>query len=264
MAASGFRHQMGLRRLEQGQWLELDHAAFAKQVRQKAELMNERPDELFIALPGFEDSAIELLSLIDEEHQLQGKSTPNFDADLHTLDAAGRTVREDLCVHNIVEGALVLVGGSVCFPTRWTLSEKIGQPISAIHQPVPGLAEDIGSKIDSFVSRLRPGSGSWRTNWSLLPTDELCLPGHHRDLPIVTSPDGLFFRSERQTLRRLPATNAVVFTIAIDITPLAAFAEDRPAATTFADVLASLPAEFLSYKGLTTSRDDIVSFLRSA
>ncbi len=254
---------MGLHRLEPARWLELTHPHLAEQLTQKHELMAARPDDLLVVLPGFESAATQVQALITEEFALQGQPAPDYQAGLHPLDAAARVVREDLCLHDMVDGQLVLVAGSVCFPTRWTLAEKVGRPISAIHAPVPGLAEDVGDRIDSFVARLRPGVGSWRSNWSILPTDELCLPGHHRDLPVVDSPDQLWFRTERQTLRRLPVGAGVLFTIGIDVQPLSIFRMDRWASADLADRIESLPEPFLAYKGLTASHQDIVEYLRS-
>ena len=258
-----FRHQMGLRRLEPAGWLELTHPNLVEQLAKKQELMAARPDELLAVLPGFEAAAIEVQDLISDEFALQRQPPPIYDSELHPLDAAARVVREDLCLHDIVDDELVLVAGSVCFPTRWTLAEKVGRPISVIHKPVPGLADDIGDRIDSFVSRLRPGVGSGRSNWSILPTDELCLPGHHRDLPVVDSPEKLWLRTERQTLRRLPVGNGVLFTIGIDVQPLPIFRMDRWASTELADRIEALSEPFRAYKGLTNSHQEIVDYLRS-
>lgn len=258
-----FRHQMGLRRLEPARWLELTHPDLVEQLLKKQELMVTRPDDLLVVLPGSESAARQVQDLVSEEFVLQGQPAPAYEAALHPLDATARVVREDLCLHEVVNGELVLVAGSVCFPTRWTLAEKVGHPISVIHQPVPGLADDVGDRIDSFVARLRPGVGSWRSNWSILPTDELCLPGHHRDLPVVDSPDQLWLRTERQTLRRLPVGTGVLFTIGIDVQPLPIFRMDRWASSDLADRIESMSEPFRTYKGLTSSHREIVDYLRS-
>ncbi|MDR2983200.1 MAG: DUF3445 domain-containing protein, partial [Nocardiopsaceae bacterium] len=61
---------------------------------------------------------------------------------LHPLDLAGRLVAEDLCLmqasdHNDYR----LVGASLCAPNRWRLDDKLGQPLDAIHAPVPGYGQ---------------------------------------------------------------------------------------------------------------------------
>src|SRR4051794_4710427 len=36
-------------------------------------------------------------------------------------------------------GEMRVVGGALCFPTAWRLSDKLGQAMSFVHGPVPGL-----------------------------------------------------------------------------------------------------------------------------
>ncbi|MDA3039182.1 MAG: DUF3445 domain-containing protein, partial [Actinomycetota bacterium] len=169
-------------------------------------------------------------------------------------------VREDLCVHLERDGHPVLVAGSVCFPTRWTLAEKIGRPLDLVHAPVPGYADELALKVRQFMTRIRPGPGVWRRNWSIMPTGRLSLPGHHDEyLPATNAPDQLYYRTERQTLRRLPTTAAVIFTIAIDVTPLPLL--EAELARHLADEIEGLPTDFRAYKGLER-RSDVVPYLR--
>ncbi|MEZ5865467.1 MAG: DUF3445 domain-containing protein [Geminicoccaceae bacterium] len=58
-----------------------------------------------------------------------------------------------------------LVGAFVAFPSRWSLAEKIGRPMPAIHAPVPGLEAAIGGPVGLFSS-----SGSRPTARSGGPT----------------------------------------------------------------------------------------------
>ena len=61
----------------------------------------------------------------------------------------------------------------MCFPSRWTLSEKVGQNLSAIHGPVPGYAEALGGPVEALFNRLHPDRPVWRLNWTILDTNEL-------------------------------------------------------------------------------------------
>ncbi|TIU21709.1 MAG: DUF3445 domain-containing protein, partial [Mesorhizobium sp.] len=73
-----------------------------------------------------------------------------------------------------------------------------------------------------------------------------------------------FIRVERQTLRKLPVSRDILFTIRIHLDPLAVLARhpDKPAlAASFAGQLNALDQEQLDYKGLTADRDRLVSFL---
>ncbi|MFT7600694.1 MAG: hypothetical protein ACI8TP_003640 [Acidimicrobiales bacterium] len=252
---------MGLRRLAVGEWLELRHPERLAHQAEKARLMEADPGELFVVAEGLEETGYELQTEIASEHQHQQLSPPSFDPSLHPLDAAGRTVKEDLCLRTMKGDTLVLSGGSVCFPTRWTLREKVGNPLDLVHEPVPGYSSDLADRVRRFVDRLGPGPGVWRSNWSLMPTAELCLPGRHDHLPTRNEPEDLWFRTERQTLRRLPVSRAVVFTIGIDVMPLAEVKRNPEQAEAFALELAQLSPEFRSYKGLTEQSTDIINFL---
>ena len=66
---------------------------------------------------------------------------------------------------------------------------------------------------------------------------------------------------ERQTLTRLPATGAVLFTILTFIAPLAAVAARPDLGAKLAARVRELPLAMLAYKNLATNRDAIVAYL---
>jgi dimethylamine monooxygenase subunit A len=167
---------------------------------------------------------------------------------LHPLDAAGRAVQEDLCVLVDRGGAHVLVAGSVCFPSYWRLEDKIGRSLAGVHAPVPHYAAELDLRVERLLVRLRPGRAVWRRNWSIHddPEYHLRTPGVARP---VTAPLGLWLRSERQTLSRLPESGAVLFTIRTQQVPLAVL-EDRPdIAAGMAAAISAWSPELLAYKG---------------
>jgi hypothetical protein len=255
--------QMGLRRLEPNAWLELDHPLMELQREEKATLMGERPSELFIARPDASDASTELLAEVMAAFVDGGFDPPLPDPALHPLDAAARLVREDFVVHTLVDERLIVSAGSVCFPTRWLLAEKIGHPLDVVHGPVPGYERDLARRVDTFIGRLASGPGVWRRNWSIMPTNRLCLPGYHDNLPLGTRPEEMWLRTERQTLRRLPTTGAVIFTIGIDVEPLHTVAADATNSVALAETIENLAPEFLAYKGLTGVGERIAAYLRA-
>jgi hypothetical protein len=70
-------------------------------------------------------------------------------------------------------GRFQLIGGCVCFPSSWSLAEKIGRPMEFIHGPVPGLNAQLGRSIDTFLAKLTPGAAWLRHNWGLSRSPEL-------------------------------------------------------------------------------------------
>ncbi|NBR76905.1 MAG: DUF3445 domain-containing protein, partial [Actinobacteria bacterium] len=100
----------------------------------------------------------------------------------------------------------------VCSPSRWRLAEKIGLDMLAVHKPVALYAEHIGAAVDTTLTRLSPDKPIWRSNWTLEDHPALFQP-YSPDGPMVEEPSELWIRIERETLRRLPRTRGILFTI---------------------------------------------------
>lgn len=234
---------MGTRGLEPSGWLVADGDLDAD-LAAKARLLAERPAEVFAALdsPEVRVASHEVLDLVAAA---TGRSP---EPGLHPLDAAGRLVQEDLCLIVLRDGAPHLDAASLCFPSYWRLADKLGRPMAAVHGPVAHYDEELAAKVDTFLQRLRPERPVWRRNWSVHDDDAYFLPDPTpaRD---VAPPDGLYLRSERQTLRRLTSAPVVLFTIRTQQVPLAALAERPDVAHRMAAAIASWSAAMVGYKG---------------
>ncbi len=144
------------------------------------------------------------------------------------LPKAARAHWEDMCLLTRREGEDVyrLVGAAVAFPSDWRPADKIGLPLAAMHAPIQGFAEQLASGVDHFMARLRPGRLFGRCNWFITPTSALrwiadTASGEtFAHVTAANAGETLFVRSERQTLRRLPETGAILFTIGVYIAPL--------------------------------------------
>ncbi len=148
------------------------------------------------------------------------------------LPEAALATHEDLCLLTRAPGEDVyrLIGTAVAWPTDWRPAEKLGLPLRALHAPIAGYEEQLASGVDRFMASLRADAIYGRCNWFIAPTPQ------HRwlaDRPPTeafahVTPDNagetLFVRSERQTLRRLPETGAIVFAIGIYVAPLGSLA----------------------------------------
>ena len=137
------------------------------------------------------------------------------------LECAGRLVQEDLCLIQYGDQGPVFTAGVVCFPSRWRLLEKIGKPLAAVHGSVPFYADRLSRAVDRFMCHVKAGHIAARLNWSVLDDPALFQPtGKWRldDNPAITADNAgerLFLRVERQTLRRLPRSEAVLFGIRV-------------------------------------------------
>jgi len=177
-------------------------------------------------------------------------------------DLGGRFEPDLLFLSNEADASFRLRGGALCFPTGWALGEKLGQSLEAIHGAVPGLNPAIGTSIQQFLSRLKPGGAFLRDNWGFAATDELNLhPARHVAGPALPiSFDKLWLRVEHQALVALPQSRGVLFGIRIALHRMDEVVES-PAAPGLRRALESMPRELAVYKRIETVRAEIIARL---
>lgn len=284
---------IGLKQLDLATWIEIDET-FDFQMPEKRRLYVELPDKVFVAEPETQAAQQEVFDLL-RAHILQtfperfqqtsdGISIaghpplPTADiASMPPLKAASLLAQEDLILMRKGEDGWRLAAGSLCFPSSWTLTEKFGKPLQHIHQPVPSFGP--GTRNAELISRmfdnLQVARPVMRFNWSVQAGDALYHPLSHagrvdraEQRPSKFGGSDLnaaaFIRVERQTLRKLPVSGDILFTIRIYLNPLGMLArhpERAQLAASFAAQLTALNTEQLDYKGLTTDRDRLVEAL---
>lgn len=180
------------------------------------------------------------------------------------LEVAGRLVVEDICL--LAPAPCPLLAAAVlCFPSRWRLADKIGQPLHAIHAPVPDYAWALGGPVDRFLGLLKPGRLVARMNWSIHDDAALFQPeaDHAPRQAITTANAGamLTLRIERQTLSRLPQTGAILFTIRTYQHRLSRVAAVPGAAASLREALMGLPNAVAAYKGISAFRAALEGYL---
>ncbi|MBU6215680.1 MAG: DUF3445 domain-containing protein [Acidobacteria bacterium] len=277
----GSRLRMGLRPLDLGDWLEVDEDLGAF-LDHKAHVLETRPGDV-VAVVDDPDGRVrragqELLDVLVQHlaechattHRRLGDAvvvdggpepvpvTPAAldRAGIHPVDAAGRLVAEDWAVQLRRSEGWTLDAASICSPTRWVLAEKLGRPMAAVHEPVAGYAEQLAAPVDRFFDRLEVDAPRWRLNWNLSDDDSLYQPtGKYRtepadDLSAADVPDRIWLRVERQTLRRLPSTGAVVFGIRVHQDLLGRLAGRPEVLARLAGTIRSFPPGTLEHKSM--------------
>ncbi len=207
---------MGVRKLRGQPWLYIDeHREF--ELRLKAELTEAGNKEVFLARPDTKSAGDSVVALIE------GTGVEIIATGAHPLERSGLSVQEDLCLIKRDDKGWKLEAASLCFPSRWRLSEKIGRNMAAVHGPVEGYKEVLEKKVTAFFDRLGP-EPAWRRNWFVHPDNSLYQPDQPTGGdPVIASSDigeKLFVRSERQTLRALDLPGWILFTIRVQQTPL--------------------------------------------
>lgn len=246
--ARGWRLAMGLRPLDESKWFEVD-AHRDEELALKTDLLSSKPDVVVATRPEGDQASAELLEEVLANLRTHHPSVPtHVDPDEHPIVVASRLVQEDLCVL-VRSDAWRLQSASVCFPSRWSLVEKIGTTMDEIHVPVPSYDEELSQPTNALFDRLKPDRSFWRLNWTLLDSPVL-----HQPSAVRSSPSGRLddwsFRVERQTLRRLANSGAIVFTIrtyvdALDV--LCRTSEDF--ASNLLHALETAPPSMQRYKG---------------
>lgn len=161
------------------------------------------------------------------------------------------------------ESEPVVLAGEVVFPSAWSLPEKLGLPLSAVHAPVPGLQTSIGAGIAAFLSRIECGAAWERENWGMCGNDEL---NHHptRKLPRLSAqsrPETTWIRLETQFLTRLPQTRCLLFGIRVTHHRLDTVAALPEMAGRIARALRTMPEPMAHYKGLASAREPLIGTL---
>jgi hypothetical protein len=278
-----YRMAMGLVTLPEAAWFELDDR-YRPELRERHRLLHERRADVFAALPVSDaaraealcDVATNLATHHPDWFALDGKLLRNRltgeDWDLAApardpLELAGLLVQEDLCIVQNDDRAPMLTAAMLCFPSRWRLAEKIGRPLADVHAPVPLYAERLARPVDRFMRHVRPGYIAARLNWSVLDDASLFQPAgkwresHNMSVTAANAGQTLFLRVERQTLRRLPRTDAVLFGIRVHVYPLAAAIASPATAARLAEAVRALPDATVHYKSLLPIREALLGWL---
>ncbi|WJR65596.1 DUF3445 domain-containing protein [Neorhizobium sp. CSC1952] len=275
---------IGLLQLDPARWIEPD-GDLAYHLAEKRRLFAEHGGQVFRAEPGTEEAQQEILdALVDylpSHHpaiyrragnvmEMAGQRVGLSDDALPPLLRAGLLVQDDLVVMRKGEKGWRLAAAFLAFPSSWSLSEKFGKVMDEIHAPVPDF--EGGSRNAGLISRmfdnLPPDRFVVRWNWSVNWGYRLYRPASQpasetKDIP----PEEAFIRVERQTLRKMPVSGDILFTIRIYLDPVTAIMGQPNVpelAASLADQLEALNPAQTDYKGLSAKRAELVALLRKS
>ena len=125
------------------------------------------------------------------------------------------------------------------------------------HVHVPTYEKKIGSKVNNLFNKLPMERIFQRFNWSIFEDSKLFQPARSksqivrpRTITEDNAGDKLFIRVERQTIRRLPETKAIVFTIRVHVNPISSIKKNLSLLTDFNQALENLTADMKRYKSI--------------
>lgn len=222
----------GVRPLDPMEWLLCDDA-FAGQMARREALIEQKPQDVCQMDSSAYDAAVELLEVTKDfclnrlGYEKQGQGLRRPDGQVIELDwlnpmlCLGRLVQNDFCILQKHGDEHVMTAAILCFPASWSLDEKFMRPLSTIHDPVDEYDDNIRRRVQRLFDGIQVGRPLWRFNALEYVDPELHQPrrmADRREKPAKQDP--FFMRSERQTLLRLPKSNAVVFGIHTFVTIL--------------------------------------------
>lgn len=276
---------LALNSLNLADWIEVDDL-LGEHLRQKDELFTAKHDIVFQAAGDTLEAQGEVLHLLmdylpERYPQLYARSgdtitveplartyDPADFAD-RPLELAARLVQDDLVLMRKQDGEHKLVAAALCFPSSWSLAEKFGKAMADIHGPVPGFGRGgrTAAMIERIFSNLKPEQPVERFNWSLYDTPELFYPERSHTKSGLFDDAGnqnIWLRVERQTLRCLPESGDILFTIKICLDPFATLQKHPDGARLAAKMreqIEALNTDETAYKGLTEQKDSVVAEL---
>jgi hypothetical protein len=157
---------------------------------------------------------------------------------------------------------------------RWRLTEKLGRAMDAMHIPAPPFKE-IAKVVHDFMGDLEPAKPFWRTNWHLFNTMsgpwDLYTPPHIAPPDVKTTVGGakvgqeVMFRTEFQTLRKLPKSGAILFGIRSYQRPLDWLRgpEQEDNARALLRAVQLMPPSMVEYTGADDWKEAVVHYLES-
>ncbi|KAI9847638.1 MAG: mannosyltransferase [Sclerophora amabilis] len=283
---------MGLRTMKWDEWIELDNH-YLKYHADKARRIEERGAKCCKTAPDGYDGALELLEefcdYLPQRYPTLYEKTPvgmnnlvtheKFDITARPLAEdpmamASRMVQDDLAImFEKPDGQYYLLAGAILLAGFWRLEDKFGMPLSEIHTSgdVPGFKEKLEKGMMNFFRRVKPDAPVLRNNYFLQVDDELAWSssiGNEDDEGASWNTaeknkavEHHWFRTERQSLRRLPRSGGVVFTIRTYFHPITEIAQEPYVPGRLASAIRSWGDDVARYKGRERYQDTMLEYL---
>ena len=260
--------KVGLEPIEEANWLEIDNL-FDSEIKLKKKLYESNYKEIHQELDLSLKSQYELLEMLKTHLNQYHPSHKITRTESSTpLKNAALLVQEDLVLMLPAEEKYFLGAASLCAPSNWSLKEKFNGSLIELHKDVPSYEKKIGNRVNNLFNKLPDERIFQRFNWSIYEEATLFQPVRSKSLversKTITDKnagDRLFIRVERQTIRRLPKTKAIAFTIRVHVDPLSSIKEDLSLVRDLKKAIKNLSEGMKRYKSLGPIETPLVGWL---
>lgn len=208
-----------------------------------------------------------------------GMHPPYLDA----FDAIVSQIPEDVAIVSREQGNDWLSAIHLCSAGHWAPEDKIGKSFPLVHQPVPGI-EPISRISKALIQSMIHRGPFVRFVWGFGSDDRL---NHHphpppgweerawkgrvrpwkstlaRETSATPKKQPFFLRIERQVTVGLPACEAALFFIRVYYLPAEEIRKNVAWAKRLSNVIESMDADTLLYKGLRDSKNEVCQWLKT-
>ena len=203
------------------------------------------------------------------------------------MQMAARMIQDDIVMmFEKSDGEYYLLAATAILPGAWRLKDKFGMSLSEIHVSgdVPSYEAKLEKGMTSFFRRIQPQSPFVRNNYFFQVGDDLAwnrslglenfdeIDDYNGNCVKTVKPhwgtakggeaiEHHYFRTERQSLRRLPRTGAVVFTFRTYLHPVTEIAQEPGVPGRLASAVRGWGADVAKYKGRANYEDVLLDYL---
>lgn len=285
--------QVGLQPISLDRWLIIDdnYADFMRTKRSHLSLQRERfYKTLPTSLPAQRELREQVVGHLVAEHaelfdvsagtltfKPDGHAWNLNDASIEPLWQLSDFVQEDFMLLEEIDGRQTITAASNAYSSSGRLVAAVGRDIRWAHEPVPNLTRLHGPRIDRILASVHEDTLCARYNWQLTPVASVFFPpdphaANHAALESACSrlsedpslaASLLYVRVECQTLRRLPITRAVAFSIHTYSDSLASLSNDPAAQGALLALLRNYSDDRLKYLEMDALRSAAMAWLES-
>lgn len=284
-----YHQTMSIFKLDINHWLDMDKYYY-DYIKEKERVLHTYGSDNFASLPGSEDACIELMETV-KNHMLtrypllfttkdNGIHVKNeltdevLDFSLPLKDDPliyiSKMAKEDFYIvqqgedgiHRLTAAAVPFPGGS------FGIKYKLGKTLDVIHTEVPYYKEKLKPSMERWFARMEPADlverASWYISWDhkLLLNNIYALKEGDKVKNDVL-PTEFNVRVERQTLRRLPKTRAIIFTNHPVFYSIEEMKDEPLIPSLIRKIIYEAPEGICKYKNFEAFRDHILPYLNN-
>jgi hypothetical protein len=283
---------MGIRNMPKEDWIQLDNEWLKYHELKQKRLNSDLKDQLYGTMPEAHAAAIELLHELREflparYPTLFTKTTngirllaTNEELDLENLKEdpmwyITQLIQDDIAI--MVEddkGEYFLKSGAILLAGFWRFKDKVNMSLNEIHfsGDVPKYKTHLQKGMEKFFQRIGTDNPVVRNNYFLQTDDHLDWSksiGDEREekvgwytASVATDINQIWYRSERQSLRRLPISGGVVFTVRTYFLPLTELCSEPFIPLRLLNGIESWDDDVKEYKGYGVFKDVVIPYLK--